>query len=58
MLSIGLIDSVPPMGAPAMFTTKRDGCWRMCIGYHAINVVTIKKSTHCPASMTCLICSM
>ena len=45
MLSKGLIRrSVSPWAAPVMFTGKKDGGWRKCVYYRAINAVTIKNT--------------
>ncbi|XP_059284795.1 uncharacterized protein LOC132038089 [Lycium ferocissimum] len=47
--SIDLLDkgfirpSVSPWGAPVLFVQKKDGSLHMCIDYHLLNKVTIKK---------------
>jgi hypothetical protein len=43
LLDLGLIrPSVSPWGAPAIFMTKKDESWRLCIEYRQLNKVTIK----------------
>jgi hypothetical protein len=49
LLSKGLIrHSVLPWRAPVLFTTKKDGSWRMCVDYSGLNVVTIKNKYPLP----------
>ena len=40
--------SVSPWGAPVQFTKKKDGSWRMCIDYRALNQLTIKNKYPLP----------
>jgi hypothetical protein len=35
--------SASPWGAPVIFVLKKDGAQRMCMDYHSLNEVTIKK---------------
>jgi hypothetical protein len=47
--------STSPWGCLALFVKKKDESLRLCVDYHPLNAVTIKKSICCPALMYCLI---
>jgi len=46
--------STSPWGAPVLFAKKKDGTWRMCIDYRALNAVTLKNGYPLPKIQDCL----
>lgn len=49
LISKGLIrPSKSAYGAPVLLTKKKDGCWRFCVDYRALNAITIKNKYPLP----------
>ena len=46
--------SASPWGAPILFVKINDGSMRLCIDYHELNIVTIKKKILCLVLMAYL----
>jgi hypothetical protein len=45
LLAKGIIQaSNSPYAAPAILVCKKDGSWRLCIDYHQLNTLTVKKN--------------
>jgi hypothetical protein len=40
--------SASPWGSPTLFVPKKDGTQHLCVDYHALNIVTIKKKYPLP----------
>jgi hypothetical protein len=47
--------SSSPCGSPIMLVQKKDGTWRLCIDYRALNKITVRNRTRFPESTTSLI---
>jgi hypothetical protein len=46
--------STSSWGAPVLFVRKKDGTWRMCIDYRALNAVTVRNTYPLPRIDECL----
>lgn len=40
--------STSPCGSPVVLVQKKDGTWRMCVEYRALNEITMKNKYHLP----------
>ena len=49
LLEQGVIrQSTSPCGSPIIIVSKKDGTWRMCIDYRALNNITLKNQYPLP----------
>jgi hypothetical protein len=49
LLEQGVIrPSTSPCGSPIIIVPKKDGTWRMCINYRALNKITLKNQYPLP----------
>ena len=45
-----IFPSTSPCGSPNLLVPKKDGTWRMCVDFHALNKITVKN--HYPLPRT------